>query len=195
MADADDRFDVQPNVGNHFAWMRTLLALQRTLMASVRTAVSLIGFGFTVAQFFKHLRGNLPEELRLAGPDMPRNLGLLLIAAGVVSVALFTIRYHATVAYLRSVPFAAIAAAEPRSLHRPTYLVAWTVMLIGVIAFGSVFLQFCATLRPSRWRLHSAGMRFGMSASGSGMRARRDSRRAGTNTRFQSSFMLTTVRP
>lgn len=55
MASEGPRFDVQPTVGNHFAWMRTMLGLQRTLMAAVRTAVSLIGFGFTVAQFFEKM--------------------------------------------------------------------------------------------------------------------------------------------
>ena len=38
MSPAEDRFDVQPNVSNHFAWMRTQLALQRTMLAAVRTA-------------------------------------------------------------------------------------------------------------------------------------------------------------
>jgi putative membrane protein len=142
MADAADRFEIQPNVGNHFAWVRTVLALQRTLMAAVRTSVSLIGFGFTVAQFFQRLQGNVPEGLAVMGPEVPRNVGLVLIAAGVVSLAMFTLRYHSAIAYFRSGPFAAIAATAEKPLHRPTYLVAWTVMLIGVMAFASVFVRF-----------------------------------------------------
>ena len=141
MTEAEPHFDVVPNAGNHFAWIRTLLALQRTLMAAVRTAVSLIGFGFTVAQFFQKLSVNLPPGARV-GPNAPRNLGLVLIAAGVVSLLMFAIQYHAAVAYLRGEPFAAIAATSEKSLHTPTYLVAWAVMLIGVLAFGSVFLHF-----------------------------------------------------
>jgi putative membrane protein len=140
--DADSRFDVQPSVGNHFAWMRTLLGLQRTLMAAVRTAVSLIGFGFTVAQFFEKMRDKVPEGMRATPINVPRDLGLLLIGAGVVSLIIFTAQYHMAVAYLRSGDFDAIAAEEGKSLHRPTYLVAWTVIIIGIAAFASVLLRF-----------------------------------------------------
>ena len=134
-------FDVQPSVGNHFAWIRTVLALQRTLMAAVRTSVSLIGFGFTVAQFFEKLRTKVPPEMRV-GPDVSRNLGLLLIGAGVLSLVLFTWRYHLAMVYFRSGELASIAAPEARPLHRPTYMVAVTVILIGIAAFVSVFLRF-----------------------------------------------------
>jgi putative membrane protein len=51
MSDPTIPFDVQPSVNNHFAWLRTVMGLERTLMAAVRTSMSLIGFGFTVAQF------------------------------------------------------------------------------------------------------------------------------------------------
>ena len=39
----------------HFAWVRTRLALERTMMAGLRTATALIGFGFTIVQFFERL--------------------------------------------------------------------------------------------------------------------------------------------
>lgn len=134
-------YDVQPSVGNHFAWIRTVLALQRTLMASVRTSVSLIGFGFTVAQFFEKLRAKVPEEMRV-GPDVSRDLGLVLIGAGVISLVLFTWRYHLAMVYFRSGELANLATPEARPLHRPTYVVALTVIFIGIAAFISVFLRF-----------------------------------------------------
>jgi putative membrane protein len=133
-------FDVQPNVGNHFAWLRTLMALQRTLMAAVRTAVSLIGFGFTVAQFFQRMRSNLPEGVRELREEVPRNLGLVLIAAGVISLAVFTWQYHSATGYLRSAPFKAITGAKP--MHTSSYMIAFAVMLIGVAAFVSIFARF-----------------------------------------------------
>lgn len=136
------RFEAQPNVGNHFAWLRTMMALQRTQLAGVRTAVSLIGFGFTVAQFFQKMQGNLPAGLEQVNPAMPRNVGLVLIATGVASAILFTIHYHEGIRYLRSGPFAEIAPDPRRVLARPTYLVSYVVILIGVLAFGSVFLRF-----------------------------------------------------
>lgn len=141
MANEEARFDVQPSVGNHFAWMRTMLGLQRTLMAAVRTAVSLIGFGFTVAQFFDKIRGKLPEDMGRIGVNIPRNLGLILIGAGVISLIMFLWQYRASVEHLRSGDYAAIASTE-KTLHQPTYMVAFAVIFIGIAAFISVFLRF-----------------------------------------------------
>lgn len=142
MSAPETRFDAQPSASNHFAWMRTQMGLQRTLLAAVRTAVSLIGFGFTVAQFFQKLIGHLPDEMRRLGPEAPRNLGLTLIAAGVLSLAVFTYQYQQMTKYLRSGDFAPIAGVGPRSLHSPSYLVAFVVMGIGAAAFASVLLRF-----------------------------------------------------
>lgn len=142
MLEPDHRFDVSPGVGNHFAWLRTQMALQRTLLAGVRTSVSLIGFGFTVAQFFQRLQGNVPEGLRVMGPHVPRNVGLTLIAAGVISLAVFTWQYRRSTDYLKSGDFAVIAGMAERPLHTSSYIVSFSVMLIGVAAFGSVFVRF-----------------------------------------------------
>jgi putative membrane protein len=132
-----ERFEVRADASSHFAWLRTQIALQRTLMAAVRTSVSLIGFGFTVAQFFEHMPGL--AELRA---EMPRNLGLVLIAAGVISLAVFTWQYHLASLYLRSGAFAQLAGAGERTLHSAAYIVAFAVMIIGVVAFVSVFAHF-----------------------------------------------------
>ena len=43
-----DRFEVRVTADSHFAWVRTRLALERTMMAYLRTSVSLIGFGFAI---------------------------------------------------------------------------------------------------------------------------------------------------
>ena len=141
MASETARFDVQPSVGNHFAWMRTMLALQRTLMASVRTSVSLVGFGFTVAQFFDKMRDKVPEGMHGIGVNIPRTLGLILIGAGVISLMMFLWQYRTSVNHLKSGDYAVLATTE-KTLHRPTYIVAYAVILIGIAAFGSVFLRF-----------------------------------------------------
>lgn len=135
------RFDVEPSVSNHFAWIRTQLGLQRTYMAGVRTSVSLIGFGFTVAQFFQRLMDSGEGANRL-GPEAPRDLGLTLIAAGVISLAIFTYQYHRGGAYLRNAPFTTISISLKRPLHMSSYLVAAAVMAVGVAAFFSVLYRF-----------------------------------------------------
>jgi putative membrane protein len=133
------RFDAQPTASNHFAWMNTQMSLERTLMAAARTAVSLIGFGFTVAQFFEKLVAKTPEELRRVRPETPRNLGLALIAAGVISLVVFTLQYRDASAYMRSGEFAKLAVG--RQMHSSTYLIAFVVIGIGLAAFVSVFAR------------------------------------------------------
>jgi putative membrane protein len=142
MSDPEPRYEALPNASNHFAWIRTQLGLQRTQMAAVRTAVSLIGFGFTVAQFFERMRSNLPEGLSRANADVPRALGLTLIAAGVLSLATFTYQYHRAKAYLRSGDFAQIAITDEKPMHTSVVLISAVVMLIGIAAFGSIFIHF-----------------------------------------------------
>ena len=141
MAIQDTGFDVQPSIGNHFAWMRTMLALQRTLMAAVRTSVSLIGFGFTVAQFFDKIRDQLPGNMRDLTADTARNLGLVLIGAGVVSLGMFLWQYRSSVDHLKSGDCAILATGDT-TLHRSAYLVSLAVILIGIAAFVSIFLRF-----------------------------------------------------
>jgi|SRR4029079_4613323 putative membrane protein len=136
---ADGRFEVKSNIGDHFSWMRTQMSMQRTLMSATRTAVSLIGFGFTVAQFFERLRDKLPEALQMR-PQAPRNLGLLLIAAGVISLALFTWQFRTGSRYMRCGDFEPVAVTRP--MHEATYITSFAVMLIGIAAFVSVLLRF-----------------------------------------------------
>lgn len=135
-------FEVKPDVSSHFAWLRTQLGLQNTLMAAVRTSISLIGFGFTVAQFFEKLMANTPEGFQRLSPAAPRNFGLLLIAAGVISLLVFTWQYRAARAYLSSEPYKPIAGVAERPMRNSTYLTAFAVILIGFAAFVSILLRF-----------------------------------------------------
>jgi len=62
-----ERFALRATADSNFAWLRTWLALERTLMAWVRTAIALIGFGFSIVEIFNRL-GNMPG---LAPPLRP----------------------------------------------------------------------------------------------------------------------------
>ena len=139
------RFDVRTTSDSHFGWIRTRMALERTLMAWVRTGVALIGFGFTIVQFFQRLQE--PEGVAPAArPEAPRYLGLSLIAAGVLALVISAWQYRRIVHYLWSSQFRPIAGMETRGMQpvitqSPLLLVVIAVMLIGIFAFVSVWVR------------------------------------------------------
>jgi hypothetical protein len=78
----------------------------------------------------------------ILGPHLSRNVGLIMIAAGVGSLALFTWQYLRAVKYLGNGPFAAISVRPRMPVHQLSCLVAYTILLIGALAFASVFVSF-----------------------------------------------------
>ena len=70
---------------------RTYLAHERTLMAWVRTAVSLISFGFTIYKFFQYLRGQ-SGGASVGNESGARQFALMMISIGLVSLLLATLQ-------------------------------------------------------------------------------------------------------
>jgi putative membrane protein len=136
------RFSVEPTAGNHFAWMNTRLALERTFMAWIRTSVSLIGFGFTIVQFFERLKGMQASSGRAMRAETPRDLGLALIATGVTALIISSLQYRRLLRYLGSAPFEAIALGARHPMRTPVFVAAIVLMFIGISAFISVFFRF-----------------------------------------------------
>jgi putative membrane protein len=135
-------FAIEPNVSNHLAWVNTILGLQRTLMAAERTAVTLIAFGFTVAQAFRNIEAGIPRWLLMFGRHVPRDVGLLMIAAGVGSLTLFTWQYLRAVDYLEADAFERISLPIDTPLHQLTCFTAYAILLLGLVAFASIFVSF-----------------------------------------------------
>ena len=63
---------------------RTWLAHERTLMAWVRTATSMITFGFTIYKFFQFELAHRARD----GVLTPRDFGLIMISIGLVTLLL-----------------------------------------------------------------------------------------------------------
>ena len=87
--------------GTRLAVERTRLAYERTLMAWVRTGTSLISFGFTIYKFFEFDsgRGTIPPaSSRLL---TPRHFGMIMIATGIIALALATVDHHRTLKRMR----------------------------------------------------------------------------------------------
>ena len=93
------RFEVRASAADHFAWLRTRLALERTIMSWVRTAVGLIGFGFAIVQYLDHLEQQ-PGAHRAYFPNTPRYLGLALISCGVLALLISIWQYRWSIRYL-----------------------------------------------------------------------------------------------
>ena len=136
-----DRFDVQLSVGNHFAWFNTRLSVERTFLSWIRTSISLIGFGFTIVQFFQRLQAMGPKEDQLH-PGAPRDLGLALIAAGLGCLVVASLQYHRGLGYLWSPQFRGIAGMDSTAHRTPAMFAASVLMFIGVAALVSVFVKF-----------------------------------------------------
>ena len=80
------------NKPTDLGYERTRLAADRTLMAWIRTSVSMISFGFTIFKFFMYLRESdiLSGQLPLQGP---RNLGLGLVGLGTFLLGMAIVEY------------------------------------------------------------------------------------------------------
>src|SRR6266481_7760858 len=86
------RFEVRVTADSHFAWLRTRLALERTIMSWLRTAVALIGFGFALVQYFNHLQ-QIPGARPAYLPTAPEFLGLALISCGTLALVISLWQY------------------------------------------------------------------------------------------------------
>ena len=144
MADQDttaeaDRFEVRVTADTHFGWLRTRLSVERTMMSWVRTAVSLIGFGFAIVQFFERLQ-QMPGTQAALIPTAPKYLGLALISCGIVALIIAIWQYNWTVRYLRSGSFAKVAGLK-EGMQSPVIAVAVLLTLIGLFALSAVLLR------------------------------------------------------
>ncbi len=109
---------------------RTRIAHDRTLLAWVRTSISLITFGFTIYKFFQYLRDS-SGGAAASSPAGPRRFGLIMILLGLVSLVMATVQYRSDLARL-----AARFGPQPRSLA------AALALLVGVLGVIGLFFVY-----------------------------------------------------
>jgi putative membrane protein len=134
------RFAVKATSDSHFAWLRTRLSLERTLMAWLRTAAALIGFGFTIVQFFERFQ-SMPGTAPPLLPEAPRYLGLALIFAGVLALGVSMMQYRSMIRYLWSENFVVLAGAGREPYKSASFAVALLLLFIGIFTFFAVLLR------------------------------------------------------
>ena len=116
------------------------MSLERTLMSWVRTAVSLIGFGFTIVQFFERL-GGMQGVAAPVRPQAPWYFGLALIASGILALVISVWQYRRTLLYLRGGEFASLGGLSEGPVQTPLYVVSIVLIFIGLVAFGAVLTR------------------------------------------------------
>ena len=136
---SSDQFEVNATAQSHFAWLRTRLAVERTMMAWVHTAVSLIGFGFAIVQFFDRLE-EMPGVSPPRYPGVAHYLGLALIFCGVMALVISLWEYRWINRYLSGGSFAAIAGVT--ETKTPAIAASILLAIIGTFAFFAVLLRF-----------------------------------------------------
>jgi putative membrane protein len=77
--------------------VRTVLAADRTLMAWLRTSLSMLSFGFTIYKFLE----TAAKAGALARPESPQKVGLFLVGMGTAAMVLGVIDYWVTVRHVR----------------------------------------------------------------------------------------------
>jgi len=134
------RFEVRATASDHFAWVRTRLSLERTMMSWLRTAVALIGFGFALVQYLSHLQ-QIPGARSAYLPTAPEYLGLALIFCGILALVISIWQYLWTVRYMWGEPFTPLAGLTKEGKQSPVLAVAILLICIGMFAFFAVLYR------------------------------------------------------
>jgi inner membrane protein YidH len=119
-----------PPTATDMAVDRTRLAHERTLMAWVRTATSLITFGFTIYKFFQVLQEKGNGRDRLLGP---REFALIMIGIGLTVLLLATLQQFREIRTLRG--------SYPQVPYSLSTVLAALISILGILAFIAVLLR------------------------------------------------------
>ena len=118
---------------NELARERNRAAADRTLMAWIRTALAMIGFGFGVGKLYEALEQSYPD--RVVDPlHSSKIVGEALIALGVVGLLAAIIQHWSILKQME----------EEQYIYRPPrtlpMIVALLLLSIGVFAFVSILM-------------------------------------------------------
>ena len=141
-ASAPDRISVELSARRTgMSFQRTRLSADRTLMSVIRTSLALIGFGFTIFQFFEKLR----EAGTLTGVHAARNFGLALVVLGIGMLVLgmvYHVQFMLGLRHMRHEMAAeGLIHGESRFPVSLTLLTAAALLLIGIAAIVSMVFK------------------------------------------------------
>ncbi|GAB6058481.1 YidH family protein [Desulfonatronum parangueonense] len=131
----EDGVTVTVNLTNELAKERNRAAYDRTLMAWIRTAISLIGFGFAIAKSYEYIHYETLERTGRLLDDMhaPLIFGISFIILGMLCI-LGGVIQHAKV--LRQIQASEFTYADSKPLAK---IVALILLVIGIFALIALF--------------------------------------------------------
>src|SRR4051812_6305578 len=108
-----------------------MLAHERTLMAWIRTAISMISFGFTIYKFFQEINKTQGGQERLLSP---RIVGMIMISFGLLALFLAQLQHQKTVTKMKK--------NYPAVQKSISSVISVLVLLFGLTLFlGALFKQ------------------------------------------------------
>jgi putative membrane protein len=120
------------SLSEHQTLVRTRLALERTLMAWLRTGISLITFGFAIFKAFSFAYEHALVVRR--GFLSPREFALVMISLGILSMAIATYQHYRHVRMLRELDHDLPVASV-------SIFTAGLLSLLGVLALVSAIVR------------------------------------------------------
>jgi putative membrane protein len=122
---------------------RTRMSADGNLMSTVRTSLSLIGFGFTIYQVLGKASGVLPRA-----SETGRNLGLALLILGLVVLATGIVSHAAYSRQLgqrrQRLYDAGLLHSAPNYSPTSIYISAVVLLAIGLAAFASIAFRLAS---------------------------------------------------
>ncbi len=110
------------------------MSLENALASWIRTATSLIAFGFAIVQFFEQFN----ETRGQTGQHLARYVGLVLIGIGSLATGVALWDYRKALKYLESDAFRGVSRVPGIRRVYPVVVVAILLCLVGLLAFFTI---------------------------------------------------------
>jgi putative membrane protein len=117
------------------ALVRTAFSSQRSLMAWMRTSVSLYTFGFSITKFTEYLERR-DQSVEFSGS--PRLLGLIIIAMGIVGTVLAAFEHSKRIRRMKQ-----LGLSDASRWYLPT-VAALALFVIGTVTLIGIALNWPA---------------------------------------------------